>query len=51
MLLNNDIFESKNIFIHVDQKKLIINSCDNFSISLKIVTKNNDECIKRIIRF
>ena len=50
MLLNNDILKSKNIFIHIDQKKLTINNCDNFSTPLKIVTKNNDERIKRTIQ-
>ena len=50
MLFNNDIFESKNIFIHIDQKKITINNCDNFSTSLKIVIKNNNKRIKRIIK-
>ena len=50
MLFNNDILKSKNIFIHVDQKKFIINNCDNFSTSLKIVVKNGDERIKHTIQ-
>ena len=51
ILFDNNIFNLKNVVIHVNQQKFIINNCDNFSISLKIVIKNNnDEHIKRIIR-
>ena len=51
ILLNNNIFNSKNAVVHIKQQKFIINNCDNFSISLKIIVKNNDDKrIKRIIR-
>ena len=52
ILLNNNIFESKNMFVYVDQKKIFVDNCDNFVASLKIIIKNNnDERVKRIIRF
>ena len=47
--LNNDILKSKNIIFFVDKNKFIINNCDDFSISLKIIVKN-DERVKRTIR-
>ena len=51
ILFDNNIFDSKNVVVHINQQKFIINNCDNFSISLKVVVKNNDdERIKRIIR-
>ena len=50
MLLDNDILKSKNIFIHVNQKKLTVDNCGDFSTSLKIIVKNDDERIKRTIR-
>ena len=50
MLIDNNILKSKNIFIYMNQKKFIVDSCDNFSTSLKIIIKNNDEYIKRTIR-
>ena len=50
ILFNNNIFDLKNVVVHIKQQKFIINSCDNFSILLKVVVKNNDdERIKRII--
>ena len=51
ILLNNNILESKNMFVHVDKKKFFVDSCDNFVASLKIIVKNDDdERVKRIIR-
>ena len=51
ILLDNNIFDSKNAVVHISQQKFIIDNCGNFSISLKVVVKNNDgERIKRIIR-
>ena len=51
ILFDNNIFDLKNVVVHINQQKFIIDNCDNFSISLKIVVKNNDdERIKRIIR-
>ena len=50
ILFNNNIFNLKNVVVHVNQQKFIIDNCDNFSISLKVVVKNNDDKrIKRII--
>ena len=50
ILFDNNIFDLKNVVVHIEQQKFIINNCDNFSISLKVVVKNNgDERIKRII--
>ena len=50
--MNNDIFDSKDIIIHVDKQKFTIDNCDNFIASLKIIIKNDDdERVKRIIRF
>ena len=52
ILLNNNIFESKNMFVHVDKKKFFVDNCNNFVALLKIIIKNDDdECVKRIIRF
>ena len=52
IFLNNDIFDSKNIVIHVDKQKIIVDNCDYFIASLKIIIKNDDnERVKRIIRF
>ena len=52
IFLNNDIFDSKDIVIHVDKQKFIVDNCDNFTTSLKIIIKNDDdERVKRIIRF
>ena len=50
VLFDNNIFNSKNIVVHVDKQKFIVDNCDDFSISLKIVIKNNER-INRIIRF
>ena len=51
ILFNNNIFDSKNVVVHINQQKFIINNCDNFSTSLKVIVKNNgDERIKQIIR-
>ena len=51
IFLSNDILDSKNIVIHVDKQKLIVDNCDNFTASLKIIIKNDDdERVKRIIR-
>ena len=52
ILLNNNIFELKNMFVHVDKKNFFVDNCDNFVASLKIIIKNNNnERVKRIIRF
>ena len=51
ILLDNDILESKDMFVHVDKEKLFVDSCDNFVASLKIIVRNDDgERVKRIIR-
>ena len=51
ILLDNNIFNLKNVVVYIKQQKFIIANCDNFLILLKIVVKNNDnERIKRIIR-
>ena len=49
ILFDNDILKSKNIVFHVKKEKLIINSCENFSVSLNVVVKN-DVRIKRTVR-
>ena len=51
ILFNNNIFDLKDAVVYIDQQKFIIDNCDNFSVSLKIVVKNDDnKRIKRIIR-
>ena len=49
VFLNNNILKLKNIIFFVDKNKFIINNCDDFSILLKIIVKN-DERVKRIVR-
>ena len=48
IFLSNDILKSKNIVFHVN-KKIIIENCDNFFVSLIVITKN-EKCVKRIVR-
>ena len=51
IFLNNDILESKNMFVHVDKEKLFVDSCGNFVASLKIIARDDDdERVKRTIR-
>ena len=51
ILFDNNIFDLKNVVVHINQQKFIIDNCDNFLISLKVIVKNNsNERIKRNIR-
>ena len=50
VLFNNNIFDLKNIVVYINKQKFIVNNCDNFSTSLKIIIKNNER-INRIVRF
>ena len=49
IFLNNDILKSKNIVSHVDKRKIIIENCDNFFVSLIVIVKN-EKRVKRIVR-
>ena len=49
ILLNNDILRPKNIVIHIGKQKLTIGSCGDFSVSLKVVARD-DERVNRTIR-
>ena len=50
VLFNNNIFNSKNIAVYINKQKFIVDNCDDFSTSLKVMIKNNER-INRIIRF
>ena len=50
ILFNNNIFDLKNIVVYINKQKFIVNNCDDFSTSLKVVTKNNER-INRIVQF
>ena len=50
VLFNNNIFNLKNIVVYIDKQKLTVDNCDNFSISLKVIIKNNER-INCIVRF
>ena len=49
ILLNNDIFESKQMILNIIKKKLIINNCQNMIVKLTIV--NCEILMKRVVRF
>ena len=49
IFLSNDILKSKNIVFHVDKRKIIIENCDNFFVSLIVIIKD-EERVKRIVR-
>ena len=49
LLINNDIFESKNMMFHINKSKLTIKSCDNFITSLHVTFKKSER-VKRAVR-
>ena len=48
ILLNNDVFDSKQIVLNVDKKVVTINSCQNLVIKLNVI--NADSSVKRVVR-
>ena len=48
IFLNNDILKLKNIVFYINKNKIIIDNCDNFSISLKIVFKNGNRIKRKV---
>ena len=48
ILLNNDIFDSKQININVKKQIVIIENCKNVKIQLNVINTNSS--IKRVIR-
>ena len=50
VLFNNNIFNLKNIIVYINKQKFIVDNYYNFSISLKVIIKNNER-INCIVRF
>ena len=50
VFLNNNIFDLKNINVHINKQKFIVDNYNNFSISLKVVIKDNKR-VNCTIRF
>ena len=49
LLIKNDVLISKNMIIDLNRRRLIINNCENFEISIKIKIRKNFH-VKHIIR-
>ena len=49
LLIENDVLISKNMIIDLNRRRLIINNCENFEISIKIKIRKNFH-VKHIIR-
>ena len=48
MFINNNIFDSKKMFVDLKNQKIIIENCKHITTSLKIINKNSS--IKQIIK-